>query len=194
MVELNQEEQQAAAAAIMDALVDGLRIHDEQLNTKAFLAMTQVGPSVIPALEEKAREKQTRPDHRDRLLQTARYIETNGKQPGNEGRAAVNYLIDGLRVSNKKLNAKAADALCRLPPEIVDELVPVAFLNHRKIGYCVRLLGIIERIGQIPKAEDHMKLMALAGSGNAKIHEAVRRAMMNAHPQKWDVLDAWEKL
>jgi len=193
MVELNQEEQQVMVTTIIEALVDGLRIHDEQLNKKAFLAMILIGPDLIPALEGKAREKKTRPEHRERLVQTARWIETNGKQSGNEGQAVINYLVDALRVSHTKLNANAADALCNLPVEVVDELVPVAFLNRKKTGYCVRLLRVVERIGQIPAAEDHLRLITLAKCGNERIHEAVRRAMMSAHPQKWDVLAAWER-
>jgi len=106
----------------------------------------------------------------------------------------IQFLIDAQRPSNKKLNEKAADALCGFPPEVVDTMVPIAFINCKKAGYCVRLLGVIERIGQIPNAENHMNLIALAGRGNAKIHEAVRRAMMSGHPQKRDVLGAWDRL
>ena len=193
MVELNQQ-QQAMAVPIVEALVDGLRIKDEHLNKKAVLAMVLIGRDLTPALEEKAREKQTRPDHRERLLSAARWIEANGKQLGNEGRAVIDFLIDSLRLSNKKLNEKAADALCSLPPEVVDYIIPVAFVNRKKTGYCVRLLGVIERLGTIPDPTTYPTLILLSNCGNERVHEAVRRAMMSGHPQKRDVLGAWDRL
>ena len=182
------------AYMIMDALVDGLRLKDEQLQQNAVLALTVIGRKALPFLEEKAKCKKTKPVHRERLLRVAQWLETFGSKPGNEGRTVVNYLIDALRVGNKSLNQKAADALCGLSADVVDRLVPVAFLNWKKAGYCVRLLGVIERIGQISNAENHMNLIALAGRGNERIHEAVRRAMMSAHPQKRDVLGGWDRL
>jgi hypothetical protein len=53
---------------------------------------------------------------------------------------------------------------------------------------------VIERIGQIPKAEDHLKLVLLAQCGNEGIREAIRRVFISSHPQNWDVLGAWERL
>jgi hypothetical protein len=194
MNELPAGQQGLTIQAIMDALIDGLRLKDEQLQEKAEAALTRIGRKALRFLKDKAQCKRTLPDHRDRLLRVVQYIEAHGKQPGNESRAVLDYLIDALRVSNKLLNAKAADLLCSMSAEVVERLVAAALINHRKTGYCVRLLEVIERIGQMPKATDQLELMILARRGNKRIYEAARAALISTHPQNWDILGGWEEI
>lgn len=135
------------AETVLNALIDGLRVNDRQLNEHCELALRAIGQRVIPALTVAANAA-TKSAHRRRLLAAIELVEDSDAQPSDIGRCVWRALSEGLRVSDDHLNAKAIAAFGCFPPNAVFELLSQAtYARHRK-GYSQRLQVAAMRVGR----------------------------------------------
>ena len=141
-----QTEQMNDASIIVDALIDGLRLSDLTLTDKCLLALRAIGPRVIPTLSAAANEV-AGSAHRRRIVDAIELIEDLGQLDEHAGGHIWRALLDALRVHNKRLNAKAIDALSCLPVEAMFELISEATAERHRGGYSARLTQAAMRLG-----------------------------------------------
>ena len=96
-----------------DALVDGLRIKNPQLNAKCFRALASMGRNALEHIRTVESDPATKPQHRQRLSALINCIEqTNAIDlPGFETVTAA--LIEAIQVYSPTLNRKALTAIVR---------------------------------------------------------------------------------
>lgn len=135
---------------VAQALIDGLRITDVQLNQKCRQALRSIGSCVIPWLVASVNDQSIGETHRQRLLATLDGIDESEGMNSRVGAHALEALLAALRVSNTVLNRKAGEALAFVGPDIIDRLISEAVANYGKRGYCLRLLRAAEQTGQRP--------------------------------------------
>jgi hypothetical protein len=90
----------------------------------------------------------------------------------------VDLLLHGLRVKDEKLNAIAAELFARQGSCAIRQLVLEAASKKNSPAHRLRLLAVIERIGQLPDPDDWFALNVLAADKNPKIREAVGRCLV----------------
>ena len=139
--------QKSDAETVLDALIDGLRVTDIQLNERCELALQAIGQRALPSLTA-ATNTATRPAHRRRLLAAIELIEDSDAQPSDATQCIWRALLDALRVSDDQLNAKAVAAIGRCHPSAVFELISLATYHRRNKGYSQRLQVAAMRVGR----------------------------------------------
>jgi len=100
-------------------------------------------------------------------------MQKNGRNPG---RALRELMFEALKSEAVKLNQLAAEALALVGPVVVRELV-IELLTSKKVGYRVRLLGVIETIGEVSNPIDHMELFNLTDDKDSRVREAAVRTI-----------------
>lgn len=154
-------EEENGVVAVMEAVIDGLRVADKRLNDKCNLALRAVGDRVIPWLAGVANDESTGSGHRLRLLAAIDQIEVYRGTNGKVGALVLAALLAGLRVSNAELNRKVTNALPYLGSDIVNRLITETIVNRNKTGYCLRLLKAAEQTGQRPGVTAFLDLTIL---------------------------------
>src|SRR5213596_925930 len=84
----------------------------------------------------------------------------------------VDLLFLSLKVKNAALNEHAAEVLRRTGPELTRRLVLEAASRKNSLGYRLRLLGVVERIGELSGVDDWVDLNLLAADKNPQIRHA----------------------
>jgi len=97
------------------------------------------------------------------------------------GQVLVDLMIHALRVTGDVLNAHAAHLLAQLGGEHVCRLVREAASRRNSPAYRLRLLDVIERIGELPTADDWLTLTVLAADKNLQIRHAAARCLVRWH-------------
>ena len=165
------------AVTVIHALIDGLRISDQNLNDKCLTALRSVGGRVVPFLRAVANEQSTKVPHRRRLINAIELIKRADAIDACVSVHVVAALFEALRVHNKRLNSKAMAAIQHFPGSLVNHLIAEAVCNRKKTGYCVRLLAVAEQLGTPPDAMRHLDLFLLASPAKPELREAVGRLL-----------------
>ena len=90
-------------------------------------------------------------------------------------------MLEALKSEARKLNQLAAESLVLTGPIVVHELVREV-LTTKRIGYRVRLLGVIEAIGEVPEPADQMELFNLAQDKDSLLRAAAARTIFAVGP------------
>ena len=162
---------------VIHALIDGLRISDQNLNDKCLTALRSVGGRVVPFLRAVVNEQSTKAPHRRRLINAIELIKRGDAIDACVSVHVVAALFEALRVHNKRLNSKAMAAIQRFPGSLVNRLITEAVCNRNKTGYCVRLLAAAEQLGTPPDAMRHLDLFLLASLAKPELRKAVGRLL-----------------
>ena len=155
---------------VIYTLIDGLRITDQKLNDKCLAALNSIGGRTKSRMRVVL--DQAKPDsHRQRLADAIELI--GDCQPVNTKAATyiVDALFDALRVYNVRLNEKAVEALSCLPGELANELIAEAFRQHKKNGYCSRLLRAADKVEGRPEDSRHIDLFMLGSHKDKAIQQ-----------------------
>ena len=154
------EASQRRTAAILAALLDGMRIQDGPLNLKCCLALLAIGDGAIRYLNLLIDDRGTRPTHRQRLRDIVARIGRKERPRQDAVECGTAAFLEEFPISDRRINNLAAHAFAQLGEGSVDRLITAAVLNRRKSGYCERLLSVAERIGR-PSVEGYLDLACL---------------------------------
>lgn len=104
-----------------------------------------------------------------------------------EGNSAFDKMIEGLRRKRPKLNELCADVLIRTHKEaganIVHPLVTEAALPGKHPNHRVRLLDVVQRIGEPLGPEDFFTVMHLANHQVDKVAKKAVELMVALRPE-----------
>lgn len=170
------------ALVVIDALIDGLRIDDQELNGKCLAALRSVGGRAVPRLRAVVHDRATRASHRRRLIGAIAAIDDFLAIDAQAGKHIVDFLLEALRVHNVKLNDKAVAAFGCLPGEPVNRLIMEAVCNRKKTGYCARLLRAVDKVGGRPDFDRHMDLFMLTSHGDKSVQRLAVRLLFKFGP------------
>ena len=101
----------------------------------------------------------------------------------NPAKAIQKLLFEAMKREDDVLNELAAEALTSIGTDVVYTLVLEA-LTSRQTGYRLRLLRIIENVGEITDPAAYLDLMALARDDDPKIREAAVRTVHALGPHR----------
>lgn len=90
----------------------------------------------------------------------------------------VDLLFLSLRNKSAVLNEHAAIVLSRMAGDPIRRLVREASRPKNGLSYRLRLLGVIERVGAVPTADDWLLLNTLAADKNPQIRAAAGRCVV----------------
>lgn len=90
----------------------------------------------------------------------------------------LDMLQHGLRVKDERLNAVATEILARQGSPAARWLILEAASRKNSLPHRLRLLAVIERIGQVPDPDDWFDLTVLAADKNPKLREAAGRCLV----------------
>lgn len=90
----------------------------------------------------------------------------------------IDLLFQALRYKNAVLNERAAIVLSRMAGDPIRRLVREASHPKNGLAYRLRLLGVIERAGAVPAADDWLLLTTLAADKNPQVREAAGRCVV----------------
>jgi hypothetical protein len=107
------------------------------------------------------------------------------RAPTRTGEAILALLLEVLRTTNQKLNAMAADILVRIGSPAIGPLVRQAVIS-RSAGHRIRLLGVVERIGDMPDPDSHIELGTLLADKRPEVRNAVLRVLAVVRPRGED--------
>lgn len=178
------ERESLAVRALIDTLIDGLRLRSRDLNEKCSRGLLSIGKGVQPFISAVA-EAQTSPrGHRTRLRAVLAHLERIGVGEIQHGADVLAALLAGLRARDRDLNMKAARTICLYGGCFVNRLISEAAANEKNHAYYLRLLQVVERIGVKPGVEEFCYLMhVLATHRNEKIRYQVAR-VLNSFPSR----------
>jgi hypothetical protein len=94
------------------------------------------------------------------------------------GQVVIDLMFHALKVKNAVLNAHATHLLGQLSGEPVSRMVREAAFRRNGVPYRLRLLGVIERVGSVPTADDWLLLSTLAADKNPQIRHAAARCLV----------------
>ncbi len=92
--------------------------------------------------------------------------------------AFMDVLFHALRVTDTELNKNAAFLLTQMSIAPVRRLVLGAARRKNRVPHRLRMLAVVERIGQLSGADDWMDLSILAADPNEQIRIAAGRCLM----------------
>jgi hypothetical protein len=90
----------------------------------------------------------------------------------------VDLMFHALRVKDAALNAHAAHLLAQLGGRPISRLVREAAVRRNGLAYRLRLLGVVEQVGEVPTAADWLTLSALAADKNPQVRAAAARCLV----------------
>lgn len=91
--------------------------------------------------------------------------------------ALMDVLFHALRVTDESLNKNAALVLSQLGGDPVSRLILEAARRKNRVPHRLRVLAVIERIGQLSSADDWLLLSTLAADPNEQIRVAAGRCL-----------------
>jgi hypothetical protein len=92
-------------------------------------------------------------------------------------RAVQLLIFEALKVDAPRLNDLAATALLAIGPDVVSTLM-AEIANSKNVRYKLRLLVIVERIGEVLDPADHLQLFELSQDRDSRIREAAVDAIL----------------
>jgi hypothetical protein len=173
-----------AADAIIDALLEGLRLADRSLNDKCTAALADIGKPAFPALMRILEHGQNREPHRNRLLAVARRI-SNGTRSGvGVAQNIVVALLDAVRSDNPLLVEKVRAAFRVLHPQIANRLILEAVCCRNKVRYCLRLLDLVGELDHEPDGRGLADLGVLSEIGRKEISKRAISLLIQFGPRR----------
>jgi hypothetical protein len=158
--------------AVVDVLIEGLRISKKTLNEKCKLALLFFGPRSALRLRAVADNPRTSAAHRRRLEDVLMERERPDVIDVGARRCLLDALLESLRVTNKRLNKKAIAAFGTQPPSSLGILIEEAVLNQEEaVGYCARLLRAADVAARIPNTMQRFELLCLMASGDKTVRQ-----------------------
>jgi HEAT repeat protein len=97
-------------------------------------------------------------------------------------RAVRLLLFEALKRDDPVLNQLAAEALVAIGRDVVPTLM-IEILASAKVGYRLRLLQVIEAIGEMPDPGDRVELFNLTRDRNARVRAAAAQVVCAVGPQ-----------
>lgn len=94
----------------------------------------------------------------------------------------IDMLFHALRVNDRVMNALAAEAFRQMGPELSRRLVLEAARKKNSLSHRLRVLGVIERVGQLSGPDDWLDLSLLAAEKNPQIRDAAARCLARHSP------------
>ena len=94
----------------------------------------------------------------------------------NPARAVRLLLFEVIKRDDPVLNQLAAEALTAIGPDVVHTLMAEALVADN-VPYRLRLLGIVEEIGEVPEPGDHLELFNLVRDQDARVRMAAARVI-----------------
>lgn len=166
--------------ALLAFFVDGLGVGDDAFVTKCADFLLGNGPKAIPLLLKSARDPETKPKVREKLLAIVEQLQLLPEDQNVEvaSAVAVNALVDGLRVRNVSVHRRIREIFCGFPDgDLGNRLVREAVLQRRKPAYCARLLETAALVAHQQQPEQLLLLSSLFAQGNVRIKTAVLRLL-----------------
>ena len=99
----------------------------------------------------------------------------------NASRLMGDLIFATLKSEASGLNRLATELLVAMGGEVVHELIAEA-RTSKKIGYKLRLLRVIQNIGEVPVRDDHLELFTISGDKDPRVRAAAARAIAAVGP------------
>jgi hypothetical protein len=173
-----------APDAIIDALLEGLRLADRSLNEKCFAALGDIGRPAIPAVMRILEYGRNLGPHRNRLLGVIRHIQTGMQSAAGVSQSVLCALLDAVRSDDPRLYNKLRVAFHYLHPEVTNRLILEAFCCRGTVRHRMRLLELVGELDHQPDFRGLVNLGIIAADRRKEIAERAAKLIIQFGPHR----------
>jgi hypothetical protein len=154
---------------IFDSLIAGLGVASCKLDPKCKAALRAVGGRAVPYLHAAAAEAS--PRRRKQIETLAATISEDQDSSPDAGHLVPEALVTAVIVQTDRADTSLIPAIRSLGPAFVDILVQEAVIHFRRAAVCLRILRVIEQLGDPSQPLAQMDLFILTASKSEAVRE-----------------------